>query len=312
MEAAMPGRAGSRPSSALLALALAFTIFGVREARAQVSTFATGLTSARSCAFDASGNLYVVLRYSTGKIVRCAPPSNAMTTWATGFSDAIEMVFDDAGYAYVADYGASKVWKVSPDGSTKTAFATVPAASSITRDIAGNLYVSEYNNQAIDKITLAGVKSTYVAAVGGSGDRLTMVSMDGDGTLYAGLLNPGTVYKIGPGGAPVSVFNTSMISCLGFEKDGNGFWYSSSYDGNQIFRISPTGAGAAFAGAYAVGAHLDGTLMASRFNYIGRPAIRGNLMYVPEYGNNDVRLIDLDLASPVAGSTWGRIKALYR
>ena len=296
----------------VLALAVVLSASLPHAAHAQVSTFATTLNAARDCVFDASGNLYVVLRSPSSRILRCTPPSNTMTTWATGFTDAVEMVFDDAGFAYVADYGAGHVVKVSPDGATKTTFASIPAVGSITRDAAGNLYAAEYVNQKIDKITLAGVVSTYVASIGGSGNRLTMVSMDTDGTLYAGLLNPGTVYKVGPGGSPVTVFNSSMPSCVGFEKDAYGSWYSSSYDGDQIFRINSSGVGTAIAGANAAAGHVDGTLAASRFNYPCRPAIRANILYVPEYNNDDIRVIYLDEASPVLGRSWGAIQALYR
>jgi DNA-binding beta-propeller fold protein YncE len=235
-----------------------------------------------------------------------------MTTWASGFSDPIEMVFEDNGYAYVVDYGTGHVIKVSPDGLTKTTFATTPGAASITRDVAGNLYVAEYFNQKIDKITPAGVMTTYVALVGGSGDRLTMLSMDGDGTLYAGLLNPGLVYKIAPGGSPVTLFNNSMPSCLGFEKDAYGYWYSASYDGDQIFRISPGGAGAVFTGANATTGHVDGTLAAARFNWPCRPVLRGHDLYIPEWNGDDVRLIHLDQTSSVRNTSWGRMKELYR
>jgi hypothetical protein len=236
-----------------------------------------------------------------------------MTQWASGFTDPVEMVFDDAGYAYVVDYTASHIVKVTPNGLTKTTFATIANASSITRDAAGNFYVGEYFNQKIDKITPGGVVSTYVPSIGPSGARLTMVSMDTDGTLYAGLLSPGTIYKIGPGGSPVTVFNNSMPSCLGFEKDKYGYWYSASYDGCQIFRIRGSdGVGGAIAGASGVPGHVDGTLAASRFNYPCRPTIHDNVLYIPEYNPDDVRVIYLEPASPTVSRTWGAVQALYR
>jgi hypothetical protein len=215
---------------------------------------------------------------------------------------------------FVADYDnagtAGRIYKITPAG-VKSVFVAIPNPGALTRDAAGNLYVGEYFNQKIDKVTPAGVVSTYVASIGAAGARLTMLYMDSDGTLYAGMLS-GVIYKIGPGGSPVTTFNASMGSCVGFAPGPDGNWYASSYDNEEIFRITPAGVGTLFAGAHNAAGLVNGSLTSSRFYYpSGLVSFMGTL-YVAEYFNNDVRAIDLGLPTPTATSTWGRLKALYR
>ena len=300
-----------------LALALALTSalslgFTTRSTAQSVSTFASSITRARGLAVDAIGQLYVTSRYPAGLVLRCTPPSNVMTTFASGIVDPIEMVFDDSGNLFVTDYDnagtAGRIIKVTP-GGVKSVFATIPNPGALTRDAAGNLYVGEYFNQKIDKITPAGVVSAYVPSIGAAGARLTMLYMDTDGTLYAGLLN-GVIYKVGPGGSPVTVFNTSMASVLGFVRGLDGNWYASSYDNEEIFRITPAGVGTLYAGAHASSGHIDGALLTSRFYYPSGMLSYGGILYITEYFNNDIRAIDY--AIPTRTSSWGRLKTRYR
>jgi hypothetical protein len=63
---------------------------------------------------------------------------------------------------FVADSGAAAVIKVTPDG-TKTTFASsIPAATGLALDQAGNLFVSEFTSGgSIIQLTPAGGKSTF-------------------------------------------------------------------------------------------------------------------------------------------------------
>jgi len=279
---------------------------------AVVSTFASGLNAPRGLVFDAAGNLYVSQRYATSRIVKFTPPSNVPTVFVTGIVDPIEMVFDDAGNMFVADYDnastAGRIWKVTP-GGVKSSFVTIPNPDAMTRDAAGNLYVGEYFNQKIDKVTPAGVVSVYVASIGVAGSRLTMLTMDTDGTLYAGMLD-GTIYKVAPGGSPVTSFNHSMGSVLGFIHGPAGDWFATSYDNEEIFKITPAGAGALIAGAHGVFGLVDGSGLAARFHYPSGLAYDGHLMYVADYFNDAIRQVDF--GTPANPSTWGKVKAAYR
>jgi len=300
-----------------LALSLALTLASAGSARAGilVGTFVHNMSTARGLVFDSSGRLYVTLR-SPARIYRCTPPDTTMTMWSNGYVDPIEMVFDDAGFMYVVDFystiGDGRIWKVTTAG-VRSSFAVIPNPSAIVRDADGNFYVSEYYSQKIDKVTPAGVVSTYVPAFGDTAARLTMLRLDTDGTLYAGFLN-GKIYKIAPGGASMTLFNSSMASCIGFVKAGNGNWYATSYDNQEIWQITPDGSAELAAGVHGVTGRTDentgdGTL--ARFNWPAGMTEHDGTIYIAEYSNHDIRTFHADLATPVARSTWGRLKALY-
>ncbi len=313
----------SRRALVTLAIAAGLTLLSagpgsaVTPDQVTVSTFASSITGARGVVFDASGRLYVSQRYATSRIIQFANPgiSNAFTVYATGIVDPTDMVFDDGGNLFVADYdnagAAGRIWKVPPGGGSKTAFATIANPASLTRDAAGNLYAGEYFNQRIDTITPAGVVSTYVASIGASGVRLTELSMDSDGTLYAGT-GDGTIYKVGPGGSPVTTFNTGMATVVGLTRGFGGDWYATSYDGDEIFEITSAGSRTLLAGAHATAGLVNGKGSDARFHLPAGIAFDAskNVAFVADYSNSAVR--EIDFPTPVDRSTWGRLKALYR
>lgn len=274
-----------------------------------VSKFST-VTRARSLAVDASGRLYVSSRAPGNVVLRYLPPDSTKTTFATGFSEPVDMVFDDLGNLYVANYTGNRIDKVTPAG-VRTAFATVASPGPMVRDAAGNLYVGEYFAEKIDKVTPAGVVSLYLNLASAGGTRLTMLYMDSDGTLYAGMLT-GEIFKIGLGGTPVSLFNTSMASVVGFTRGPDGNFYASSYDNEEIFRITPGGVGTLVAGAHLAHGYVNGPALTARFYYPSGMVFLDDKLYIAEYYNNDVRVIDFGFQTNAnAKSSWGRLKNLF-
>ncbi len=303
-----------------LGLAAALTLGLVRPTMAQtVSTFSSVITHACGLAVDAAGRMYVTSRAPNAKIYRCTPPDTTMTLFASGFVDPIDMVFDDAGNMFVSDFG-SHIYKVPAAGGVGAIFGPAVAnAGPLARDTAGNLYVGEYYNRRIDKITPAGVMTTYVASVGTAGGSLTMLNMEPDGTLYAGNLNGG-IYKIAPGGSPVTTFCTLTGPSRGFVHDGTAAWFADNYDGQQILQISAAGGVTPYSGAFRVPdpntflsivSRVDGPLSIARFNWPDGMLYLGGKLYIAEYANNDVRVI-ADGVTPAQAGSWGRLKAQYR
>lgn len=275
-----------------------------------VTTFATGLNVVRGLAHDGSGNLYAILRYPTRQIVRFALPGNTPTLVAsTGMVDPIEGVFGDDGNLYVTDYNnaAAGGWikKVTP-GGTVTNFVAVSNPGPITRDAAGNLYVGEYFNERILKVTPAGVVSVYVASAG-AGTRLTMLYMDTDGVLYAGMLT-GEIYRIGPGGSPTTMFSTGLGSVVGFAKSLTGHWFASTYDLHTI-RSIPAAGGPSTLYAGSTTGFLDGPPLSAKFSFPAGMLALGGTLYIADLNNDRIRQIDY--ATSALPTSWGRLKRLY-
>lgn len=300
-----------RISALPLGIALLCALAGPLHAQA-VSTFAS-VAQPRGVAVDAFGNLYVSQRYTYSKIVKFALPSNAPINFSTsGFVDPIDMVFDDSGNLFVADYdngGAfGKIVKITP-GGVASDFVHLPNPGALTRDAAGNLYAGLYFDQKVMRITSTGDTSTYAKSIGPAGARLAMMHMDTDGTLYAGILG-GDIYKIGPGGSPITPWVSGLHALVGFTPSASG-WWATTYTYGTVVQITPAGVASLYAGTPAVLGFVNGPLLSAQFYYPAGIVQIFDTVYIADNGNSAVRSIAL-VPSSTQSSSWGRLKALYR
>jgi hypothetical protein len=288
-----------------------------------VSTFA-GANGARGLAMDGSGRLYVSMRgvLANGNpglpgIRRYSPPSNVPTIFADaadGLDDPVDMAFDDAGNLFVADFGNGRIHKISPGGVASVA-ATAASPGALTRDAAGNIYVGEYFTRKVLKIAPDGTVSTYVTQVYPENERLTMLYADTDGSLYAGdLLSTGKIWRIGPGGSPITLFADGLGQIMSMAPAAGG-WVVTTWGSHTLRTLTPGGTHTLFAGATSTPGTTDGAPLAARFNLpaaiLASQTVVGDLRYyIADYGNNRVRVIDF--ITPVQKTSWGRVKSLYR
>jgi gliding motility-associated-like protein len=184
------------------------------------------------------------------------------------------VALDAAGNVYVADYNNNLIRKVDPSGSATTFAGSGSAGSfnskginasfdhpaSVAVDAAGNVYVADYNNNMIRKITPAGDVSTLAGSV-------VQGSADGAGA-NAGFYHPS-----------------------GIALDASGNLYVADKGNNLIRKITAAGVVSTIAGSGAVGANNAQGRLAT-FNAPKNLAIdaSGNI-YVTDSGNNLIRII---------------------
>ena len=257
------------------------------------STDATGAAARFNGPFgvatDRAGNVYVAdgSNNTIRKITRAGVVNTlAGTAGTTGSTDAtgaaasfnqpFGVATDSAGNVYVADSSNHTIRKITPAGVVSTLAGTAGLAGStdatgaaarfnfplgVATDSAGNVYVADSFNNAIRKITSAGIVST-LAGMGIAGSA--------DGTGAAAMFD----------------------SPVGVAADSAGNIYVADTNNSTIRKITPAGVVTTLAGTAAGFGSADGTGAAARFNFPSRVATdsAGNV-YVADTNNSTIRKI---------------------
>ena len=237
-------------------------------------------------AVDANGNILVADagNHKIRKISASGVVSTLAGTGAWGSADGpgvnssfflpLGIAVGADGTVYVGDSGGNRIRKISVSGNVSTLAGTGAAGSAdgngaaasfndpaaLAVDAAGNVYVADYLNNKIRKITAAGVVST-LAGTGAVGNA------DGVGA------------------------NASFYYPFGIAVGADGTVYVSDFLNAKIRKVSATGDVSTFAGSGVWGSADAEATTATLRNPIGIAIDSNGNIFFAESGNADIRKI---------------------
>ena len=313
-------------------------------------------------AVDGAGNVYVT--DLVNNTIRKITPEGAVTTLAglsgvagtndglgsaARFNQAWGLAVDQQTNIYVADTGNNSIRLVTPagmvstlagsagvtgysDGTNTTALFNEPAG--LAMDPAGNLYVSDYLNQTIRKITPNGSNwevTTVAGTAGQAGYRDLQgtsarfhwpvgLGLDTNGNVYISDEYNNCIRKMKPdatvstlAGYPQSGSSVDGIGSVarfngphGPAVDSAGNLFVADMSNGTVRRVTQDGMVTTLAGTVGSGGSADGTGIAARFSGVRGAAVDslGNV-YVTDFDNNTIRK-----GVPFAITTWPQSQAV--
>jgi sugar lactone lactonase YvrE len=224
---------------------------------------------------DAAGNFYIGDRINhairkitaAGVVTTLAGNGTAGNVNGTGsaamFNEPIGITVDAAGNVYVADYINGALRKITAAGVVTT-LTSIPSIFGVAVDAAGNVYCAEYFSQQVSKYSSTGNYSVLAGLSGTSG------YLDATGTAAR--------------------FNVPA----GIAVDANGNLYVTETANNKIRKITAAGVVTTIAGSN--GGFADGISGVAMFD---TPiAITGDLanntVYIADFNNNKIRKIIIE------------------
>lgn len=239
-------------------------------------------------AADGAGNLYFPALYSVFKLDRNGVLTRVAGNLKAGYSgdggpatsaqlsSLWGIALDTSGDLFIAD--GSRIRRVSPGGIITTIAgngtngfsgdgeqaidAQLDGAVAVAVDTAGNLFIADYVNQRVRRVSPDGIITTVAGngTVGYSGDggpataaalaQITGVAVDRTGNLFIAGFN--VVRKVSPDGIITSVAGgrgpnlgpapVGQLQPWGLTVDSAGNLFIAEYSGRRISKVSPDGA----------------------------------------------------------------------
>lgn len=307
----------------------------------------TGLT------IDSKGNFYIALLF--GECIKKVTPEGEISVFAgTGlagyvdgdassaqFHGPIDVAVDKNDTLYVADYYNHAIRKIAPDGAVTTlaggdsgnvdgigieAKFNRPTCIAIDNDC--NLFVTDYYNHCIKKITPEGVVSTIAGStegvhgfVDGEGiearlNKPVSIAIDNSGDLYFSEKDNHSVRKIIvssdsyevvtiagnglPGYVNGNGQNAKFNYPRGIAVDESGYVYVADLENNRIRKITSEGDVTTFLGGE--GGYLNGIGEDAKISHPAGFAVVGSeTIYIADRDNYRIRKIVLDQSPILSG-----------
>jgi len=294
----------------------------------------------RGVAVDGSGNVYVgdagnnaIRKITPAGVVSTLAGSGSLgfgngTGTAATFSAPNGVAVDGSGSVYVADTGNNAIRKITPAGVVSTLAGSVSSGftngtgtaatfyypSDVAVDNSGNVYVAEFGNNAIRKITPAGVVSTLAGSgspgfTNGTGTAATFtspygVAVDGSGNVYVADVTNHAIRKITPAGVVSTLAGSGSLGFsngtgtaatfdgpYGVAADGSGNVYVADLGNHAIRKITPAGVVSKDAGDGVQGYRNSSNSVARSALPSGVAVSSSGVVYVGDTHNHAIRLV---------------------
>jgi gliding motility-associated-like protein len=197
-------------------------------------------------------------------------------------------------------------------GQVSTIARNFNTTTGVAVDAVGNVYVEDYGNHQIKKVTPAGVVTVFAGSgasgfTNGQGSAATLnnpdgITIDGSGNLYIGDQSNHSIRKITPGGLVTTLAGNGNIGSAdgtgptasfyypkGLGVDATGNIYVADNSNNLIRKVTPAGVVTTIAGNGNTG-FTNGNGRSASFNSpTGVEADAAGNLYIADAGNNAIR-----------------------